>query len=108
LDHVGLLIVSGEETAANPRIRELGQRADAVVAISMFADPVRGWVDLVIPGTSYLERDGTFVNLEGRPQRLRRTVLPPAPDEPAWIAKLAGRFGVELEPYTSAVFAELS
>ena len=28
------------------------------------------------------------VNLEGRPQRLRRAVIPPAPDEVAWLAKL--------------------
>jgi predicted molibdopterin-dependent oxidoreductase YjgC len=74
----------------------------------MFADDVRGWAQLVVPGTSYLERDGTVVNLEGRPQRLRRTVIPPAPDELAWIAKLAERFDVELQPYASAVFAELS
>ncbi len=72
----------------------------------MFADPVRGWVDLVLPGTSYLERDGTMVNLEGRPQRLRRAVIPPAPDELAWIAKLAERFGVEIDPHARAVSAE--
>ena len=60
------------------------------------------------PGTSYLERDGTYVNLEGRLQRLRRAVIPPAPDELAWIAKLAERFDVALSPYASAVFAELS
>jgi NADH-quinone oxidoreductase subunit G len=108
LDHVGLLLVSGEEAAENPRIRELAGRADAVVAISTFADPLRGWADLVLPGTSYLERDGTYVNLEGRPQRLRRTVIPPAPDELAWIAKLAERFGVDLAPFATAVHAELS
>src|SRR5437667_281333 len=61
LDSIGLLLVSGDEAAADPRIRELGERADAVVAIVMFADPVREWVDLVLPGTSYLERDGTMV-----------------------------------------------
>jgi hypothetical protein len=55
--------------------------------------------DLVLPATSYLERDGTIVNLEGRPQRLRRAVIPPAPDEVAWIAKLAERFGVEIDPH---------
>ncbi|MDQ2982222.1 MAG: hypothetical protein M3R26_07875, partial [Actinomycetota bacterium] len=57
---------------------------------------------------SYLERDGTYVNLEGRLQRLRRAAIPPAPDELAWISKLAERFEVELPPYASAVFAELS
>ncbi|HKP17802.1 MAG TPA: molybdopterin dinucleotide binding domain-containing protein, partial [Gaiellaceae bacterium] len=76
------------------------------VAITMFADPVRGWVDLVLPGTSYLERDGTIVNLEGRSQRLRRAVIPPAPDEIAWIAKLAERFGVSIDPHARAVTAE--
>jgi predicted molibdopterin-dependent oxidoreductase YjgC len=67
-----------------------------------------GWADLVLPGTSYLERDGTYVNLEGRLQRLRRAAIPPAPDELAWISKLAERFGVAIPPYPSAVFEELS
>jgi predicted molibdopterin-dependent oxidoreductase YjgC len=79
-----------------------------VIAIAMFQGLAAGWADLQLPGTSYLERDGTYVNLEGRVQRLRRTVIPPAPDELAWISKLAERFGVELSPYPSAVFAEVS
>jgi NADH-quinone oxidoreductase subunit G len=61
-----------------------------------------------LPGTSYLERDGSYVNLEGRVQRLRRAVLPPAPDELAWISMLAERFGVTVSPHASAVFAEVS
>jgi anaerobic selenocysteine-containing dehydrogenase len=35
-------------------------------------------------------------------------VIAPCPDELAWIAKLAERFGVELSPHASNVFAELS
>ena len=35
-------------------------------------------------------------------------MIPPAPDELAWISKLAERFEVEIAPYASAVFAELS
>ncbi len=101
-EKIGVLLVSGEEAAADPRVRELAERAEAVVAITMFADPVRGWVDLVLPATSYLERDGTMVNLEGRPQRLRRTVIPPTPDEVAWIAKLAERFGVAIDAHAHA------
>jgi predicted molibdopterin-dependent oxidoreductase YjgC len=48
------------------------------------------------------------MNLEGRLQRLRRAVIPPCPDELAWIAKLAERFGVTVSPYPSQAFAELS
>src|SRR5256885_15390244 len=107
-DPIGLLIVSGDEAAANPDVRALAEKAERVVVASMSQSLAAGWADLVLPGTSYLERDGTYVNLEGRLQRLRRTVIPPAPDELAWISKLAERFGVEIPPYASAVFAELS
>ena len=105
---VGLLIVSGDEAAANPNVRALAEHAERVIVTTMFHSLAVGWADLVLPGTSYLERDGTYVNLEGRIQRLRRTAVPPAPDELGWIAQLAGRFGVELSPYPSLVFAELS
>jgi len=105
---IGLLIVSGDEAAADPNVRVLAERAERVLVTSMFQSLAVGWADLVLPGTSYLERDGTYVNLEGRLQRLRRSVIPPAPDELAWISKLAERFEVELVPYASAVFTELS
>src|SRR3989442_5880333 len=80
MESIGLLIVSGDEAAADPSVRSLAERAEAVLAISMFHGLAVGWADLVLPCTSYLERDGTFVNLEGRLQRLRRTAIPPAPD----------------------------
>jgi NADH-quinone oxidoreductase subunit G len=105
---IELLIVSGDEAAANPDVRALAERSEKVLAISMFRAPVAGWTDLVFPGTSYLERDGTFMNLEGRLQRLRRAVIPPCPDELAWIAKLAERFDVTVSPYPAQTFAELS
>jgi NADH-quinone oxidoreductase subunit G len=105
---LGLLIVSGDEAAANPNVRALAERSESVLAITMFHGLAAGWADVVLPGTSYLERDGTYVNLEGRIQRLRRAAIPPAPDELAWLAMLAGRFGVELSPYPSLVFDELS
>ena len=48
-----------------------------------------------------------MTNMEGRVQRLRRAVIPPSPDELAWLAKLAARFDVELSPYASVVYDEL-
>jgi predicted molibdopterin-dependent oxidoreductase YjgC len=105
---IGLLIVSGDEAAADPAVRSLAEQAESVIVISMFHGLAGGWADLVLPGTSYLERDGTMLNLEGRLQRLRRAVVPPCPDELAWLAKLAGRFGVELSPYAATVFAEVA
>jgi NADH-quinone oxidoreductase subunit G len=105
---IGLLIVSGDEAAADPNVRSLAERAEAVLAIAMFQGLAVGWADLVLPGTSYLEREGTTVNLEGRLQRLRRAAMPPGPDEVFWLSELAGRFGVALPPHVPGVFAELA
>jgi NADH-quinone oxidoreductase subunit G len=105
---IRLLIVSGDEAAADPNVHGLAEHAERVLAITMFQGLAVGWADLVLPATSYLERDGTIVNLEGRLQRLRRTVIPPAPDELAWIAKLAERFDIDLSPHPSIVFDELA
>ena len=105
---IGVLIVSGDEAASNPDVRALAEQAEATIVISMF-ELEDGWSpDLLLPGTSYLERDGTFVNLEGRLQRLRRTATPPCPDELEWIAELAARFDVDVAPYAAAVFGEVS
>ena len=96
---IGALIVSGDEAAGNPAVRDLAERARFVLTTAMFESEGTLWSHLVVPGTSYLERDGTTVNLEGRPQRQRRAVAPPSEDELAFFASLAGRFGVEVDPW---------
>ena len=107
-DSIGLLVVSGDEAAADDNVRALAEQSDATIVLSMYGGLAAGWADLILPGTGYLERDGTFVNLEGRLQRLRRTVEPPCPDELEWISQLAARFGVDVAPYAAGVFAEVS
>jgi NADH-quinone oxidoreductase subunit G len=97
---IGALIVSGDEVGSDPRVRELAERARFVLTTAMFESELTLWSHLVVPGTSYLERDGTFVNLEGRPQALRRTVSPPGEDdELVFFAHLGARLGVEIDPW---------
>ena len=105
---ISLLVISGDEAAADPNVRAMAEQAESVLAFAMFRRLVTPLADLVLPATSYLERDGTYVNLEGRLQRLRRASIPPAPDELAVLARLAERFGVALSPYPSQVFDEVS
>ncbi len=105
---IGVLVVSGEDAAADPGVRALAEQAERVIVVTMFHELAGGWADLILPATGALERDGTTMNLEGRLQRLRRAVTPPCPDELAWISKLAARFGVDVSPHASVVFAELS
>jgi NADH dehydrogenase/NADH:ubiquinone oxidoreductase subunit G len=103
-----LLLIVGDEAATDPSVRAMAADTEVVIGIGMFEESFRGVADLVIPGTSYLERDGTTVNLEGRLQRQRRAVMAPVPDTLAFIAKLAERFEVEVSPYPSVVFDEVS
>jgi NADH-quinone oxidoreductase subunit G len=103
---LGALIVSGDEAAYDPRVGELARRAGFVLTMAMFQSELTGWSHLVVPATSYLERDGTIVNLEGRPQRLRRAVIPSFPDELEWLAALAERFDVSIAPWPSGRLPE--
>jgi NADH dehydrogenase/NADH:ubiquinone oxidoreductase subunit G len=103
-----LLVISGDEAATDPSVRAVAAEADFVLGIGMFESSFRGIADLVLPGTSYLERDGTTVNLEGRLQRQRRAVIAPVPDVTMFISKLAERFDVELSPHVSVLFDELA
>jgi NADH-quinone oxidoreductase subunit G len=105
---IELLVVSGDEAASNPDVRALAEQANRVLVLTMFHELAAGWADLILPATASLERDGTSMNLEGRVQRLRRTVPPPCPDELAWISKLAARFDVDVPPHAAGVFAELA
>ena len=105
---IELLVVSGDEAASNPDVRALAEQAERVLVLTMFHELAGGWADLILPSTAALERDGTAMNLEGRVQRLRRTVLPPCPDELAWISKLAARFDVDVQPHAAGVFAEVA
>jgi NADH-quinone oxidoreductase subunit G len=105
---IKVLLVSGDEAAADPSVRALAEDAERVIALTMFHELVSGWADLVLPSTAALERDGTSMNLEGRVQALRRAVPSPCPDELAWISKLGTRLGVEIPAYASEVFAELA
>jgi NADH-quinone oxidoreductase subunit G len=40
--------------------------------------------DVILPGATYLEKDGTYVNTEGRVQRGRRAVFPPGEAREDW------------------------
>ena len=82
---------SGDEAATDPSVRAMAEHAELVLGIGMFEESFREVADLVLPGTSYLERDGTTVNLEGRLQRQRRAVVAPVPDVLTWISRLAER-----------------
>ena len=103
---LGALIISGDEAGYDPRVAELAARARFVLTTAMFQSDLTAWSHIVLPGTSYLEREGTMVNLEGRPQRLRRAVVPNGLDELEWLSRLAERFGIAIDPWATPSPAE--
>jgi NADH-quinone oxidoreductase subunit G len=105
---IEVLVVSGDEAAGNADVRSLAEQANRVIVLTMFHELAAGWADLILPSTGSLERDGTSMNLEGRVQRVRRAVLPPCPDELAWISKLAARFEIDVPAHAAGVFGEVA
>jgi NADH-quinone oxidoreductase subunit G len=58
--------------------------------------------DVVLPGAAYTEKDGTYVNTEGRAQLARRAVFPPGDAREDWtiLRALSGALGSPL-PFNS-------
>jgi len=54
------------------------------VYIGHHGDKGAAAADVVLPGASYAEKSGTFVNLEGRVQRGERSVFPPGDAREDW------------------------
>jgi NADH-quinone oxidoreductase subunit G len=70
--------------------------------------------DVILPGASYAEKAGTYVNLEGRVQRGDRAVFPPGDAREDWtiLRALSDRLGATLpfdtfEALRAAMFAEV-
>lgn len=53
--------------------------------------------DVVLPAASFVEVDGTYTNVEGRVQRVRRAIPPLGGSKPDWeiLSQLAAQLGVE-------------
>ena len=68
--------------------------------------------DLVLPGASFAEKDGTFANADRRVQRVRQAIKPVGDSKPDWqiIAEIAQKMGIEGFDYESSedVAAEIA
>ncbi len=75
-------------------------RASFKVYLGSHGDRGAAAADVILPACAWLEKPGTFVNLEGRVQRSLRAVFPPGEAREDWtiLRALADRLGVRL-PY---------
>ncbi len=83
----GLWIIGYDVAQTDPnlkKVREALSRLDFLVVQDLFVSQTAKFAHLLLPGASFLEKDGTFTNLERRIQRIRKAVDPPDGILPDW------------------------
>jgi len=85
---------------------------DFLVVQDIFMSETAQMADVVLPGCSYAEKDGTFANSERRIQRVRRAINPVGESKPDWlitslIAKKMDATGFDFKD-ASAVYDEVA
>ncbi len=83
--------------------------APFVVSLELRNSPITDRADVVIPVAPVSEKDGTFVNWEGRHRPFPRALPPDATADARVLAALAAQAGIDLDlPDGTAIRAELS
>jgi formate dehydrogenase (NADP+) alpha subunit len=98
----------GENPAlSEPDCSKISQALDSVnflIVQDLFLTETALHADLVLPGASFAEKDGTFANADRRVQRVRQAIKPVGHSKPDWqiIAELAQTMEIEGFEYHSA------
>lgn len=75
----GLYIFGEDPIVTDPdtgHVRQALESLDFLVVQELFMTETAAYADVVLPGISYAEKDGTFTNTERRAQRVRKAVEP--------------------------------
>lgn len=100
-------------TEANSKhVVEALKKIDFYVTQDIFMTESTALADVVLPGASFAENDGTFTNTERRIQRVRKAIAPIGDSKPDWwitcqIAKKMGSDGFDFNS-ASEIMKEIS
>jgi predicted molibdopterin-dependent oxidoreductase YjgC len=77
------------------KVKEELAKIDLLVTQDIFLTDTAELAHVVLPGVSFVEKDGTFTNTERRVQRVRRAIAPLGNSRPDWeiICDLSSRLG---------------
>ena len=87
------------------------KETELLIVQDIFLTPTAELADVVLPGTSFAEKDGTFSNTERRVIRVRQAIDPVGDSRPDWqiIQDLSTRFGYEMKyDSPSAIMDEIA
>ena len=86
------------------------EEVDFLVVQDIFLTETARLADVVLPGASFAEKDGTFSNTERRVQRVRKAIDPVGGAKPDWqiISEISTRMGLPMNyPDAEAIFEEI-
>ena len=101
----GLLVMNGiPDYPMPPELVEAAKHAQFLAVSDILHNKLEELAHVVLPGRTWAEKDGTFMNVDGRVQRVRKAVEAPveARDEVEWLQDVL----VELGARESKVSAE--
>lgn len=110
----GLWVVGYDVAQTDPNLKKVHQalrNLEFLVVQDLFMSETAKFATLVLPGASFLEKDGTFTNLERRIQRIRKAVDPPNGILPDWqvVCEVATRMGYPMTyAHPSEIMDEIS
>ena len=85
------------------QVKKALENLEFLVVQDIFLTETAQLADLVLPATSYAERDGTFTTTDRRVQRIRKAIEPRGESKPDWqiICALARKMGSKGFEYSS-------
>ncbi|MEK7221965.1 MAG: formate dehydrogenase subunit alpha, partial [Nitrospirota bacterium] len=94
----GLWIIGYDVAQTDPNLKKVRaalEKLQFLVVQDLFMSQTAKYATLVLPGAAFVEKDGTYTNLERRVQRVRKVMDPPAGIPPDWqvICEVASRMG---------------
>jgi formate dehydrogenase alpha subunit len=109
-----LFIVGENPAVSDPdsgHVTKALENLELLVVQDIFLTETARMADVVLPGCSFAEKDGTFTNTERRVQRVRQAIEPRGTSLPDWkiIAGLSNRMGLPMHyPDSESIFREIS
>lgn len=110
----GLWVIGYDVAQTDPNLKKVRaalERLEFLVVQDLFMSETAKYADVVLPGAAFVEKDGTYTNLERRVQRVRKVVDPPAGILPDWrvFCEVATRMGYPMRyDHPSQVMEEIA
>jgi len=94
-----LMIVSGEENGAIDQVGARIKPGAIVIVAACYASPLTERADLVLPMATWLERSGSFTNIEGTLLRTHAALPPSGQSRSDWdiLGRIAERLGLDAD-----------